>query len=215
MRIGLFGGSFNPVHNGHLRAAEEVREVLGLDLVYFIPAALPPHKPSLQLAPADHRLRMVQAATKGNRYFMVSDAEIRRSGRSYTIDTVRYFMATTRPPCSLFLMMGSDAFAELEGWKDCNEIVRLCHLAVHSRDHLATQGQAAIVAALKRFGYRKREDCYLHSGGQTLTFVSTTFLPISASTIRAGLQAHKSVRYLLPDDVLDYVQRHSLYSGVE
>jgi len=215
VRIGLFGGSFNPVHNGHLRAAEEVREVLGLDLVYFIPAALPPHKPSLQLAPADHRLRMVQAATKGNRYFMVSDAEIRRSGRSYTIDTVRYFMATTRPPCSLFLMMGSDAFAELEGWKDCNEIVRLCHLAVHSRDHLATQGQAAIVAALKRFGYRKREDCYLHSGGQTLTFVSTTFLPISASTIRAGLQAHKSVRYLLPDDVLDYVQRHSLYSGVE
>ena len=215
MRIGLFGGTFNPIHHGHLRAAEEVREALALDLVYFIPAAAPPHKPSAQLAPADHRLRMVQAATKGNRHFMVSDTEIRRSGRSYTIDTVRYFIANTRQPATVFLMMGSDAFAELEGWKDCDEIVRLCHLAVHSRDQLATQGQPAIVAALERFGYRKSEDRYLHSGGQTLTFVSTTFLPISASAIRAGLRAQKSVRYLLPNDVLDYIQRHSLYSGVD
>ncbi len=97
MRVGLFGGSFNPIHFGHLRAAEEVREALALDLVYFIPAASPPHKPpirrSLRLS---IDLHMVRLATKGNRHFMVSDVELRRSGRSYTIDTVRHFIATMR-----------------------------------------------------------------------------------------------------------------------
>ncbi len=114
MRVGLFGGSFNPIHLGHLRAAEEVREALKLDLVYFIPAASPPHKQSSELAPAEHRLAMVRAATKGNRHFMTSDVEIRRSGRSYTIDTVRYFLATLKQPAPLYLMMGADQFAELD-----------------------------------------------------------------------------------------------------
>ena len=86
MRVGLFGGSFNPIHLGHLRAAEEVREALQLDLVYFIPAASPPHKAEGELAPAEHRLAMVRQATKGNRHFMTSDVEIRRAGRSYTIE---------------------------------------------------------------------------------------------------------------------------------
>ena len=96
MRVGLFGGSFNPIHFGHLRAAEEVREALELDLVYFVPAASPPHKSDDGLAPAEHRLQMVRLATKGNRHFMVSDAEIRRAGRSYTIDTVKHFRTTLR-----------------------------------------------------------------------------------------------------------------------
>ena len=117
MRVGLFGGSFNPIHLGHLRAAEEVREALQLDLVYFIPAASPPHKAEGELAPAEHRLAMVRAATKGNRHFMTSDVEVRRAGRSYTIETVHYFLATLRQPATLYLMMGADQFAELESWK--------------------------------------------------------------------------------------------------
>ena len=118
MRVGLFGGSFNPIHLGHLRAAEEVREALKLDLVYFIPAASPPHKQSSELAPAEHRLAMVRVATKGNRHFMTSDVEIRRAGRSFTIDTVRHFLATLRQPAPLYLMMGADQFAELDTWKE-------------------------------------------------------------------------------------------------
>src|ERR1700758_2291039 len=102
MRIGLFGGSFNPIHLGHLRAAEEDREAMRLDLIYFVPAASPPHKPPVGLAPAEHRLQMVRLATKGNRHFMVSDVEVRRSGRSYTIDTVRHFLATLHAPPPLF-----------------------------------------------------------------------------------------------------------------
>src|SRR5277367_5207562 len=121
MRVGLFGGSFNPVHFGHLRAAEEVREALKLDLVYFVPASSPPHKAEGELAPAEHRLQMVRLATKGNRHFMVSDVEVRRAGQSYTIDTVRHFLTALSGPVELHLIMGADQFAELATWKEANE----------------------------------------------------------------------------------------------
>lgn len=212
MRIGLFGGSFNPIHFGHLRAAEEVREAMELDLVYFIPAASPPHKPAAGLAPAEQRLRMVQLATKGNRHFMVSDAEVRRGGRSYTIETVHHFRATLRAQPLLFLMVGSDAFFELETWKDADEIARSCSIIVHSRmEARELERSSQALATIKRFGYISSSGHYVHPSGQTLNFVTTTFLPISASSIRQQFQEHKSARYLVPADVLDYIERHGLY----
>jgi nicotinate-nucleotide adenylyltransferase len=212
MRVGILGGSFNPIHLGHLRAAEEVREALKLDLVYFVPAALPPHKPPDGLAPPEHRLAMVRLATKGNRYFMVSDVEVRRAGRSYTIDTVRHFLATLRGPSTLFLMMGSDAFAELDTWKECDELVRSSSVVVHTREGVGNTSPPRIsLAALKRFGYIKKDDHYVHSSGQTLSFVATTIFPFSATLIREKLQQRRSVRYLMPGDVVDYIQRHGLY----
>jgi nicotinate-nucleotide adenylyltransferase len=212
MRVGLFGGSFNPIHFGHLRAAEEVREAMQLDLVYFIPAASPPHKAESELAAAEHRLAMVRLATRGNRYFMVSDVEIRRAGRSYTIDTVRYFLATLRQQATLYLLMGADQFAELETWKEPDELARLCNFAVHTRLTEDEAGPPRIsVAALKRFGYTQADDHYVHPSGQTLSFVETTFLPISATEIRDKLQHDESIRYLAPIDVVDYIQRHALY----
>ena len=212
MRVGLFGGSFNPIHFGHLRAAEEDREALGLDLVYFIPAASPPHKTEGDLAPAEHRLQMVRLATKGNRHFMASDVEIRRTGRSYTVETVRYFLATLRQPATLYLLMGADQFAELETWREPDELVRLCNIAVHTRPHGNEPVPPRIsVAALKRFGYNQQDDHYVHSSGQTLSFVETTFFPISATEIRGKIQRGASVNYLMPGDVVDYVNRHALY----
>jgi len=212
VRVGLFGGSFNPIHHGHLRAAEEVREAMALDLVYFIPASSPPHKSDTGLAAADHRLRMVQLATKGNRHFMVSDAEVRRSGPSYTVDTIRHFRATLRAQPALFLMMGSDSFAELETWKDSEEIARSCSLVVHSRSTAReAESSPGALAALRRFGYSKNSGYFVHPSGQTLSFVTTTYLPISASAIRDKLQNQQSARYLVPADVLDYIERHGLY----
>jgi nicotinate-nucleotide adenylyltransferase len=212
MRIGLFGGSFNPIHFGHLRAAEEVREALTLDLVYFIPAAVPPHKPDDKLAPPDHRLRMVQLATKGNRHFMVSDVEIRRGGRSFTIDTVRHFIETMRGRPEFFLLLGTDQFAELETWKECRELVGSCNVVVHTRNLEAHEPAATMsLAALQRFGYGRDDDHYVHPSGQTLSFVATTFLPISATLIRDKLAKHLSVRYFLPNDVAEYLERHGLY----
>ena len=212
MRVGILGGSFNPIHFGHLRSAEEVREALRLDLVYFVPAATPPHKSAEGLAPAEHRLQMVRLATKGNRYFMVSDVEIRRAGRSYTIDTVRHFLAAQRGRSTLFLMMGSDAFAELDTWKDCDELVRLSSLVVHTREAAGDTVPPRIsLAALKRFGYIREDDHYVHPNGQTLSFVPTTIFPVSATLIREKLQSRRSVRYLMPGDVIDYIQRLGLY----
>lgn len=212
MRVGLFGGSFNPIHFGHLRAAEEDREALNLDLVYFIPAASPPHKTEGDLAPPDHRLAMVRLATKGNRHFMASDVEIRRTGRSYTIDTVKFFLATLRQPATLYLLMGADQFAELDTWKDCNEIVSLCNIAVHVRLPEGESGpQKVSLAALDRFGYSQKDDHYVHTSGHTLSFVQTTVLPISATAIRRKIQSGQSINYLVPGDVVDYLQRHALY----
>lgn len=211
MRVGLFGGSFNPIHHGHLRAAEEVREAMELDLVYFIPAASPPHKTGSDLAPPDHRLRMVQLATKGNRHFMVSDAEIRRAGRSYTIDTAKHFSTTLRHQAQIFILMGSDQFLELETWKDCDELVKLCSIAVHTRLRDGEAAAKVSLAALNRFGYVKEQDHYVNPGGQTLSFVQTTFFPISATQIRQKIQNNESINYLLPGDVVDYLRRHALY----
>ena len=212
MRVGLFGGSFNPIHFGHLRAAEEVREMLKLDIIYFIPASSPPHKAVGELASAEHRLQLVRLATKGNRHFMTSDVEIRRAGRSYTIDTVRYFQSTLRQPAPLYLMMGADQFAELDSWKEPEELARLCNFAVHTRLTEGQDGPPRIsVAALKRFGYTQADDHYVHSSEQTLSFVETTFLPISATEIRGKLHHGESIRYLVPIDVVDYIQRHTLY----
>ena len=210
MRVGLYGGSFNPIHFGHLRAAEEVREILNLDLVYFVPAASPPHKAEGELAPGEHRLQMVRQATKGNRHFMVSDVEIRRSGRSYTIDTARHFL-TTLKNVSMYLLMGFDQFAELETWKDCDELVRMCSIAVHTRLKEGDSAQMVSLAGLNRFGYCKQEDHYVHSSGQTLSFVQTTYLPISATQIRSKIRKGESIRYLLPIDVVEYIRRHSVY----
>ena len=211
MRVGLFGGSFNPVHFGHLRAAEEVREMLKLDLVYFVPASSPPHKPEGELAPAEHRLQMVRLATKGNRHFMVSDAEVRRAGRSYTIDTAKHFTTTLRHQAQIFILIGSDQFLELETWKDCDELLKLCSIAVHTRLRDGEQAPRVSLAALKRFGYISEQDHYVNPSGQTLSFVQTTFFPISATQIRQKIQNNESINYLLPGDVVDYIRRHALY----
>jgi nicotinate-nucleotide adenylyltransferase len=212
VRVGLFGGSFNPIHLGHLRSAEEVREALALDLVYFVPAASPPHKPDGELAPAEHRLAMVRLATKGNRHFMVSDIEVRRTGRSFTIETVRYFLSTLRQPAPLFLMMGMDQFLEFDTWREADELARLCNLAVHTRLNEDQQGPSRIsVAALERFGYTRTDDHYVHPSGNTLSFVQTTFFPISATAIRRKLQHGESINYLVPGDIVDYIKRHALY----
>ena len=210
MRVALFGGSFNPIHLGHLRAAEEVREAMGLDLIYFVPAASPPHKQPLGLAPAEHRLQMVRLATKGNRYFMVSDVEVRRSGSSFTIDTVRYFRSTMRSHPDLFLIMGGDQFAEFDTWKEADEIPRLCNIIAHTR--LSEKPETELrVAMLNRFGYISSDNSYVHPSGHTLNFVSTTFFPISATLIRRKLALGESIRYLVPTDVGDYIERHAPY----
>ena len=143
---------------------------------------------------------------------MVSDVEIRRGGRSFTVDTVRYFVETMRGRPEFFLLMGADQFAEIETWKDCDELIKSCNIVVHNRRQGGADAtEADSLAALKRFGYVKTNDSHVHPSGHTLSFVATTFLPISATMIRRKLSAHQSIAYLLAADVADYIQRHGLY----
>ena len=131
-RLGIRGGSFDPVHLGHLRSAEEVREALPLDRVCFVPANHPPHKPRRRLAERSARLAMLEIAIAGNPGFCASDVELKRGGTSYSIDTIRSF-ASTEPGAQLFFIVGIDTFREMHTWKDTGRLFELASVVVTSR----------------------------------------------------------------------------------
>jgi nicotinate-nucleotide adenylyltransferase len=215
MKIGLFGGTFDPIHWGHLRSAEEVRETFGLDRVYFIPAAVPPHKRGQTTTPAQDRLQMVRLAVAGNAKFSASTAELARAGVSYSIDTIREFAASLAPGDSLFFIIGLDAFREIGTWKNFADIFPLCNFVVTSRpgskekDPLKGTG----VAVKKLFCYDFKQKNYRHESGTRIYFDELTDIAISASEIRDLVKQGKSIRYLVPSGVENYIRRHALYQN--
>lgn len=215
MKIGLFGGTFDPIHWGHLRSAEEVSETFGLDRVYFIPASVPPHKRGQTTTPARDRLQMVRLAVAKNPKFTVSTAEISRAGVSYSIDTIRGFAATMNRGDSLYFIIGLDAFREIGSWKDFAGIFPLCNFIVTSRpgskekDPLKGTG----VAVKKLFCYDFKRKNYRHECGTRVYFDELTDIAISASEIRALVQQGKSIRYLVPPEVEKYIKRRGLYGN--
>ncbi len=212
MKIGLFGGTFDPIHWGHLRSAEEVREAFHLDRVLFIPASVPPHKQRQDATAALDRLKMVRLAIAKNPGFAVSDVEILRPGKSYSLDTLRDF-ARQRRNDSLYFILGVDAFREIGSWKDFQEIFPLCHMIVTSRPgcgDLLKLGDIP-VAARKLFCYDPQKKAYRHTSGTRLHFLKLTDIAISASEIRARVKAGKSIRYLVPSGVEAYIKRRGLY----
>jgi nicotinate-nucleotide adenylyltransferase len=209
--LGLFGGTFDPIHNGHLRLAEEAREALGLGGVSFIPAGTPPHRETPHTS-AEHRLGMVRRAIAGNPAFSCDDAEVRSTARSYTVLTLERLRAQHggRP---LVLLLGADAFLGLTSWHRWEDISRLAHIAIADRPgHHADELPPALQAALG--GLVSRDAARLHKApaGAIVRFDMTP-LAISATEIRAMLGIGRSPRYLLPDSVVDYIAAHSLYSS--
>jgi nicotinate-nucleotide adenylyltransferase len=214
MKIGLFGGTFDPIHWGHLRSAEEVREAFRLDRIIFIPASVPPLKLKAQTTAAADRLKMVRLAIAGNSGFAVSGIELSRPGKSFSIDTLRNF-AGKRPKDSLYFILGMDAFREIGMWKDFQELFPLSHFIVTSRPEcgdLLKLGDLP-VAARKSFCYDSKKNAYRHRSGTRLHFFKLTDIAISASDIRARVEAGKSIRYLVPPAVESYIQRRGLYRG--
>lgn len=215
MKIGLFGGTFDPIHWGHLRSAEEVSETFALDRVYFIPAAVPPHKRGHTTTAALDRLQMVRLAVAKNPKFSVSTVEIARPGVSYSIDTIRDFAGRMRGRDSLYFIIGLDAFREIGTWKDFAAIFPLCNFIVTSRpgskekDPLKGTG----VAVKKLFCYDFKKKNYRHESGTRVYFNELTDIAISASEIRALVQAGKSIRYLVPPTVEKYIHRRGLYGA--
>lgn len=214
-RIGIFGGTFNPIHLGHLRSAEEIREVYGLDEVRFLPAAIPPHKGAGEVAPPADRLRMVELAIADHPAFRTSALELERGGPSYSVDTLRTLRSELGAQTPLFFIVGLDAFRELDTWKEPEEIFRLADLIVTSRPGAGERlaHEELPIAAQKAFCYDADSGRFRHESGHLLMFQPITALGVSATAVRNLLRQQRSVRYLVPPAVEAYIAEHGLYRG--
>jgi nicotinate-nucleotide adenylyltransferase len=192
VRVGLYGGTFDPVHLGHLRAAENAREGLGLDLVAFLPSAVPPHRGAPLSAAAD-RLAMARLATASHPRFEAWDAELRRPGPSYTVETVSALLSE-RPSDSFVLVVGADTWPEIPTWREPERLLSLVEVAVVDRP-----------------GYPEPAGEPPFPGARGVTRVSGPSLPISATAIRERAREGRSVRFLVPDAVADYIAARRLY----
>lgn len=209
--IGLLGGTFDPVHYGHLRLAEEAREALDLAEVRWIPAGQPPHRQAPRVA-AEHRLEMVRRAVAGNPAFTVDDAETRSAAPSYTVTTLERLRAEAgqRP---LVLLMGADAFLGLSTWHRWRELFALAHVGVATRPGFVLSPDEWPAELAQACAHRLGGDAAAlraAPAGSVIGFAMTP-LAISASLLRAQLAAGSSVRYLLPDPVREYIGMQQLY----
>lgn len=210
--LGLFGGTFDPVHYGHLRLAEEAIAQLGLAGVRWIPAGNPPHRGAPQVTAAQ-RLAMVSRSTADNPRFSVDPAEVEAAAPSYTVLTLERLRAELGPAQPLVLLVGADAFAGLAGWHRWPEILDLAHVAVSHRPGFPVEAASLPTVLADAFRQRRLADVgglRAAPGGGIVTFAMTQ-LAISATQIRKLLANGLSARYLLPDGVLDYISSHSLY----
>lgn len=210
--IGILGGTFDPIHYGHLRLAEEARARLGLQQILLIPAGQPAHRRP-PVAAGRHRLAMVRLAVEGNPSLEVDTAEIDSLQPSYTVPTLERLRAGVGMQRSLVLVLGADAFLGLPSWHRWRELFGLAHLAVATRPGHDLDAGAMPADLAGEFGQRLapgREALAASAAGRVLPFAITP-LDISATVIRQTLAAGGSVRYLLPDATLDYIHQHSLY----
>jgi nicotinate-nucleotide adenylyltransferase len=213
MNIGLMGGTFNPVHLGHLRIAEEARELCRLDRVLFIPTGDPPHKPLAGEVSVVRRCEMVRLAIAGNPAFELSDVEGQRGGKSYSIDTIGYFH-TQRPDDRLFFIIGSDSFLEIGLWHRYAEIFRLCSLIVVERPGrpVADPLEALPVAIRGEFGYTEPPRRLQHASGQCVHILAGRPLDISSTVIRSLVAAGRSISHLVPNAVEAYIKSQRIYT---
>jgi nicotinate-nucleotide adenylyltransferase len=206
-RIGVFGGSFNPIHFGHLLVADDVAEILGLDRTLFVPAAHPPHKIGADLAPAHHRFEMTALAVRERPGFEACDLELRRPGRSYTVDTLEALAGQG----DLHLMIGSETFLDLLSWKDPERVARLARLVVVPRNNTAFDPDGPevqhVLSALGLPGFCRAEQ----GAAPAPLLVAAASLPISASDLRRRAREGRSLAYRAPSEVVAYVRRHGLY----
>jgi nicotinate-nucleotide adenylyltransferase len=196
-RIGIYGGTFDPIHIGHLAIAEEARYALGLDQVIFVPASRQPLKDDLQGASPAQRLAMVRLACGGNPHFAVSDIDLRRPPPSYTVDTLATMRAEAGPSADLVFILGADAARDLPRWHRAADILRIASLAI-----IARPGVSLAVADLERSLPGVSDRCTLIDGPR---------LDVSSSELRARLASGRPTRYQIPDPVLAYIVEHGLY----
>jgi nicotinate-nucleotide adenylyltransferase len=191
MKLAILGGSFNPVHYGHLIIAEEVYDQLQFDRVIFVPASIPPHKNNQELIAPNHRYKMTCLSTLDNPHFEVSRVELDRPGISYSIQTVRE-LQRINPKAQISWIIGADLLLEITTWKDYDELLKLCHFIAATRPNY---GLAQVPEWLR----------------QQVTIFPITSVDISSTEIRNRVKQGRSIKYLVPQSVEEYIYKHNLY----
>lgn len=212
MNVGVLGGTFNPIHLAHLRLAEEMREALALARVILVPAGDPPLK-RRGVAPAALRLEMVRRAVASNPALEVDDLELRRAGPSYTVDTLAE-LSRRLPGAKLWFLVGADTLPELESWREPARLFELASFAVAARPGQPGHLRALLPASLAA-PFRDGPQGLVHPSGNELRAVPFTPLAISASDIRRRVARGASLRYLVPDEVIEFIGKHHLYQEKE
>lgn len=202
-RIGLYGGSFDPIHNGHLIIARAIAERLELQRLMFLPSAQPPHKRGELLAEPNHRAEMVKLAISDEPVFEFSDYDLTRVGPSYTIDTVEHFLRQFGPAAELYWIVGADSLAELTSWHRAGELIEACRIATAARAGWDRSAWEPLRAKLNEDQVAKLR------GG----FLETPVIDISSTEVRERVCSGRSIRFLVPDRTLDYIERYGLYRG--
>jgi len=201
-RIGIIGGSFDPVHAGHLIIAQDAAERLGLSEVVFVPASIPPHKQAMRRVDAGHRLVMLKLAAESNPRFSVSDIELRRGGVSFTVDTLR-ILRDIHPDAALFLIVGSDTLVDFHTWHKTEEILKFCEVAT-----LLRPGEDSLEVIAEKIQLPAEE-----RGRLLRNVIDAHRIGVSSSEIRMRLAEGLGIRYLVPPEVESYIYEHGLYQG--
>ena len=202
MKIGLFGGTFDPVHNGHIGLAESIIEQKLLDRVIFIPAARPPHKPEMPVTPFFHRANMIKLAVEGKSYFEMSEIEEKRFPLpSYTYDTAKWF-SSSYPDDSFYLIIGEDSLAQIHTWHRAKELIGVCEIITYPR----VKGNITLEKLKKYWTLEMAERLFK-------TILPLPVYDISSTEIRESIKIKEKLNFLMPLIVYDYIEKHNLYRG--
>ena len=212
MKLGILGGTFDPIHLAHLRSAEEIGQHLALEKVYLIPSALPPHKSKTPVTPFHHRLTMARLGTDCSRLLETMDLEGNRPGFSYSIETLRELHEVLGPASELFFILGMDAFLEIKTWKDYNRLFDYAHFVILSRAGCRNQGLDALFSDLDIKGPTMGTgDHFVAPSGRSIFLLTSTRMEISSTNIRNMVKEDKSIHFLVPETVRAYIIEKGLY----
>lgn len=212
MRLGILGGTFDPIHFGHLRLAEEMSEELSLSKVLLIPGAQPPHKDERLISPFQDRLEMTKIAASYSDYLEASDIEGQRKGPSYSIETIRIIKDLYGPGLELYFILGSDAFMEINTWKEYNSLMQITNFTVIDRPGMKHDELYSYIESLET-AYKKdnKNDIYVNFYGNHIYLKRATLMDISSTKIRQNIKNDRSINFMVPDMVKEYIIRKGLY----
>lgn len=212
-RWGILGGTFDPVHLGHLRIAEEASEALDFDSFLFIPSADPPHKPNKQITSFEHRWQMLQMALSNNPRFQLSDLEQKLSGKSYTVVTLTKLLDFLAEKTDLYFLVGMDSFLELDTWWHYRELFSLARIMVVQRPGYAREKMEEFLLQKVSPDYKREEEAgvFTHPYLLPIHLMENTRMGISSTQIRRLVYEGRSIRYLVPDDVMSYIAENDFY----